>query len=921
MGHVRGAAVLTAEELEQRRSEIEAAPELTALLHRLVERAAPVLERTPTVPRFKALLTADGGVCPDDGTRLEFNPWSPAAHRCPHCGKQFTGERHDRAWAHYQHLWLAERAAHMAAVAVLTGNDSAAARANGILQSYSGYLEYPNRDNVLGPSRLFFSTYLESVWIGNYLAAAMLLREGGLLDEGTAEVVAMVADEAANLIGEFDEGLSNRQTWHNAALASIAVWFEDEELASRVVEGGNGIVAHLLRGFGEDGMWYEGDNYHLFALRGQLLAMWWARKAGVDLLADPLLAERLARALRAPAATALPDSTFPARKDSRFGVSLAQPMYLELWEIGLARVGGAEQQGDLWSWLRQLYQSPAPKAQTFDSYLHEAGEPPPGPVRHRSDLSWWALLEIAPSLPSQTREWSAGNVFIEGQGLAVLRHGDRYASLEAGAYGGGHGHPDRLNLVVHANGEYWLPDFGTGSYVARDLFWYRSTLAHNAPRMDGVSQSPGDAVCDNFEQQGEWAWVRARYGSLARTLISGPAYLLDVVELSSGEDHMLELPWHLSGAVQVEPPGNWVPAELQDEFVRTAERFVPASSAPVVLCTRAGNGGATLRVHLASEAELLRVVAPGAPGTTEPVPFFLLRARGRNIRLVSVLESTLGQPLVRAVRAGPAAIEVETSAGVDRHVGTADGWEVRTPRESLKLAGNRRVPAAFVPLVTKDRPLLSQGAAYQVRDAPALDGTLQGFDPGEPLLLDHEDQYRRSEEPYPGPEEFSATATVNWNDEALFLAVEVVKPGVIARDPNARPLRLDNEPDEIHSDGIQVYLTLPGEAAVVGVLIVPSAEDGALIVRGITGTAGAAELVQGSWQPTESGYRITAAISPAGWNAVRRGESIGFDLLVNEMQPDRLRRAGQLVWSGGGGWVWLRGDRQDPARFGTLELR
>jgi hypothetical protein len=43
-------------------------------------------------------------------------------------------------------------------------------------------------------------------------------------------------------------------------------------------------------------------------------------------------------------------------------------------------------------------------------------------------------------------------------------------------------------------------------------------------------------------------------------------------------------------------------------------------------------------------------------------------------------------------------------------------------------------------------------------------------------------------------------------------------------------------------------------------------------------------------------------------------------LLVNQMLPERLRRVGQLVWSGGGGWVYLRGDRQDPARFGTLEL-
>jgi len=54
---------------------------------------------------------------------------------------------------------------------------------------------------------------------------------------------------------------------------------------------------------------------------------------------DQRLADRLYAALQAPSLTALPDFTYPARKDSRFGVSLAQPGYLELWEIGLARLG------------------------------------------------------------------------------------------------------------------------------------------------------------------------------------------------------------------------------------------------------------------------------------------------------------------------------------------------------------------------------------------------------------------------------------------------------------------------------------------------------------------------------------------------------------------------------------------------------
>jgi hypothetical protein len=773
---------------------------------------------------------------------------------------------------------------------------------------------------VLGPSRLFFSTYLESIWICNYLAAAMLLRESGFLEDETSEVVAAVADETANIIGDFDEGLSNRQTWHNAALASIAVWFEDEELASRAVEGPGGIATHLLHGFGEDGMWYEGDNYHLFALRGQLLGMWWARQAGVDLLADRTLADRLTAALRAPTMTALPDFTFPARKDSRFGVSLAQPMYLELWEIGLARVGAESDQGRrLWSWLRELYETAAPPAQTFDSYLHEAGEPEPGSRRSRTDLSWWALLEMVPSLPAELPPWSPETVFVEGQGLAVFRAPNRYASLECGRLGGGHGHPDRLNLIVHADGAYWLPDFGTGSYVARDLFWYRSTLAHNAPRLDGVSQPLGDAESENFDVKGDWAWARGRFGELNRTLVAGPRYLVDILERSAADERMLELPWHLSGNVDVEPSGSWVPAELEDEFVQKAERLVAQAGAPRVL--RARTGDAALSIHLPPDGELLRLLAPGAPGTSEPAPFYLLRVRGKALRLVTVIEPMKGAGEIQAVRLNATGIEIQTAGAVDHHSSTAEGWEVKTGGKTQRLAGGRRTPPAFQPLIRQDRPLSVTGLALQLSEPPALDGSMSGFDPAEPLQLDHEDQYRRSEEPYAGPESFSASAVVNWDDEALYLGVEVTKPDVIARDPGAAPLLLDNEPDEIHADGLQIYVKLPMEEKPAGFLVVPSTEGGALHTRGIAGSAGTPEMVEGSWSPTQNGYRVTLAVKPPGWSDVRAGDHIDFDLLINEMQPERLRRAGQLVWSGGGGWVWLRGDRQDPSRFGTLELR
>jgi hypothetical protein len=260
-------------------------------------------------------------------------------------------------------------------------------------------------------------------------------------------------------------------------------------------------------------------------------------------------------------------------------------------------------------------------------------------------------------------------------------------------------------------------------------------------------------------------------------------------------------------------------------------------------------------------------------------------------------------------------------AGVDRHLATVEGWEVRTPSGVVRLRGGRPQPRPFQPLVQFDRPVPTRGIAVQIGDAPELNGTLEGFDPSEPLELDHEDQYRRSENPYTGPEEFSAQAYVNWNDDGLYLAVQVSKADVHPRDPSTPPLQLDNEPDEIHADGIQVYVWLPEQEAMCGWLIVPSTVDGGLIVRPVWNGMNEGGRVSGGWQPTEQGYTVTVAIVPPGWTPPGPEEEIGFDLLINQMLPGRTRRAGQLVWSGGGGWVWLRGDRQDPGRLGILEMR
>jgi hypothetical protein len=912
--------MVTAERLAARREAMAQSTDLDSLFSHVMARNVRVARERPVVPEVKALLSVDGGRCPSDGSTLVFDPWNGEEHVCRACGARVRGERHTRAWAKFQHLWLVERAAELATLAALR-DPALAPPAAELLQGYGErYFRFPNRDNVLGPSRLFFSTYLESIWVLNYLAAATLLRESGLLDDVTARAVHTVADEAANLIGEYDEGFSNRQTWNNAALCAIAVWFEDEDLARRAIEGHTGLLAHL-RGYRDDGLWYEGENYHLFALRGLLTGAGWAAEAGVDLFSEPEMAERIALALRAPALTALPDYTFPARKDSRFGLSLAQPVFLELWEVGLGRLGRGEwgavgSDRDLIPWLHALYGSGPVQPELFESYLHEAPlDTSPLPAAHsRRQLSWWSLLEMPPALPESGEPWVPRSIFLSGQGLAVVRAAGRYVGLECGGTGGGHGHPDRLNLLVHSDGVYWLPDAGTGSYVARDLRWYRSTLAHNAPRLDGVSQRPGEASGEGFDEQAGWGWARGRFGPVTRTVVTGPAYVLDLVELTGREERVIEVPFHFAGRGEIVTPGRWEEAELTDgEFVSGVERFRPAAEGPLVLVLEADRR--PLTAYFLIDGELLR--ADGPDGV-----FYVLRARGRNSRLTSVLQFGLPDQGVRDVRTRGELIEVETEAGTDRHRFGGREWEVVGQDGTVTLAAFSQARDRVEPLLDLEPPTRPSGTAWRVDAPPALDGTTAGFDLTEPLQLDLEDQYRRSDEAYAGPQEFSATCAVNWDDDALYLAVQVRKPDLCIRSRDASPLLLDNEPDDIHSDGLQVYLGREdGEPAPThGFLVVPESDGSGLRIRRADGAVGDPAMVRGGWRQTADGYVVTLAINWPEQLVTHVGGRVGFDLIVNEMLPGRERRAGQLVWSGGDGWVWLQGDRQDPARFGVLEL-
>jgi hypothetical protein len=904
----------------------------------------PLLAREVFIPPEKARLSRLGGRCPRDATMLEFDPWSPRRHRCPACGELYADEAHYRWWIMGYQLWLAERALHAALLHALGGDSRHARLADRILEGYAeAYLRYPNSDNVLGPGRPFFSTYLESIWLLQ-LAVALSLREScGLAPSLGGTVRERVIAPSAELIASYDEGDSNRQVWNNAALVAAARLLDRGEMGERALFGESGLTGHLERALLADGSWYEGDNYHLFAHRGLWYGVAMADTAGVELRA-PLVA-RFEEGFATPFLTALPDMTFPARRDSQYGVSLRQWRFAELAELGLVRRDDRRLRGAL----HDLYGPTATRGETGRARsTAEAERNFPGTALTRADLGWRSLLYARETLPALDATPS-GSVLLRHQGLAVFRRdrGRVYAALDYGHSGGGHGHPDRLNVLLVDGDVRWLDDMGTGSYVDPSLHWYRSTLAHNAPLVDGRSQEPVHGALRAHEEQEAAGWVEAGVDGIApgarfvRTLVVMTDYLVDELRWSAPPGSVVDLPIHGDG--ELHGVGRWtaaVPvggAAREDGFSFLSDVAVAAATDVVAArLDAAAPGGAAARatawVFASSPAEWWRARAPGPPGAGER-RFHLLRMHGAEGTVTTVWS---WRGAVAAASRSEGRLSVALAGGArHEHARAEGGWRVtvdqagghrlielggRQGESTDEEAGSGRGATARgrTPLdpVAGAPPQLHDGAVDAGVHHPSI--ATVGRNARHPVVLSlGPSHYRRSELSWIDAGRPTAEVSLRVDGTTLVVDVAVRKDGELMFAPRRDDNPLDNEHPDVNSDGVQLYVAWPDASRASGWrrgawLLVPEGQCPPAVRT--TAIASSDDVgLRAEWSARPGGYLLRCAVpldgAPGGPHPVR------LDVLVNEISPERERRRGQLVLSGASGeFVYLRGDRQPAER-------
>ena len=156
-------------------------------------------------------------------------------------------------------------------------------------------------------------------------------------------------------------------------------------------------------------------------------------------------------------------------------------------------------------------------------------------------------------------------------GYYIMRSGLGVAIVDAGPHGwgnGGHGHADALSMQLIANGQTWLTDPGTCSYVYEgpDRNRFRGTAAHNTLQVDGSSQAdPVDSFAWGphprvsvalWHVSSDIALFRAAHDGYHRLrepvtherwviALQDGAWL--VRDVASGEgSHRLDVRWHLA---------------------------------------------------------------------------------------------------------------------------------------------------------------------------------------------------------------------------------------------------------------------------------------------------------------------------------------------------------------------------------------
>lgn len=594
-----------------------------------------------------------------DDCQLALRTIDDTHHRCPRCGKVYSGEPYDDVIYSRKHSRNLQGALAAAWAYAITNENKYAQHTAAVLAGYAArYRDYPyhSASRVSGSwqaksgGHLFEQTLTEASAMTSYIAPSYdLIRAGDVLTDEQDQLIrrGLLIPMLEN-IAKYRAGKSNWQTWHNAAMISAGAVLGDGEWVKRsICDPGNGFADQMVMSVSDDGMWYENSwGYHFYTLRAMIHIIEAARRLGIGLWGHP----RLQRMFTVPIDYAMPNGRLP-----RFGDDVNTSMGSAAASLEFAY--HAYRQKRMLSYL--------PQRPTWDSVM------------------------LGRSVSETQDRPPLKSCLFPAAGHAILRTGGPHGLASAitfGPYGGFHGHFDKLSFVLYAHGKELGVDPGRAASQAYRLpihrNWYKATLSHNAVTVDGKSQSPATGQLLWFDARPQRAALAVRcteaFDGVAHTrlLLQTQDYLLVLDDLQSQVPHRYAWFYHNRGKFggttvatsTVEAPE----AEASNlEYIGNARQGTTNKAIRASFLTGEVMTGLTMDAQV--NTELLIGDGVGA-SINDRVPLVRVTRQGATARFAAVLEPReADQPAsVHGVscrqQEGGLAIQVQRDTGSDRYV-------------------------------------------------------------------------------------------------------------------------------------------------------------------------------------------------------------------------------------------------------------
>ncbi|MEM8857104.1 MAG: heparinase II/III family protein [Chloroflexota bacterium] len=436
----------------------------------------------------------------------------------PETGGGFYHADDDAAYAITQrHYDLADIARDSGLMYQFTDNALYMEKAREILLAYSdAYLTYEITDKAgrtgeqaSAGGRATAQAINEARWIIP-LAWAYDLVYNDLTDAERTKIEDGLLRPAADLIILNNEGRHNHQSWYNSGVGVLGFVLEDPEyIWYALLKDDSSLNYQLDKSVTADGMWYEGTmHYQFYVLRALQPLMEATHHAGFNVYDNP----QYKGLFDFMVTYADPELEMPTINDGRV-VNLTESDRVTYYELAYRRLNDPR----------------------YVPIIEES---------RRTDLN--ALLYGVPELGDAVDPAWETELYSDSD-LMVMRSGDSkngiQATLNYMGYQGGHSHADQLSLVLYGEGTELAPDTGSIKYrIPEQEAYFKTTLAHNALVVDGVSQErAAGAELRKFvsNRAAQIAQVRSSdlYDGvmLQRTVLMNADYLIDIYDATSEE--------------------------------------------------------------------------------------------------------------------------------------------------------------------------------------------------------------------------------------------------------------------------------------------------------------------------------------------------------------------------------------------------